>query len=450
MKEVETFLTKFVPNWKQESFLLAVSGGVDSMVLLESFFELQKKIPTLQFSVVHIHHHLRKESDEEEEMVRNFCGERNITLEVFHWEQGIVQTVGIEEKARKFRYQKLEESMKKNKARYVVVAHHADDQAETVLMKLTRGSTIEGIAGMKPIRPFSEGYLIRPFLTVDKEELYEYASIHQTPYREDASNSSLEYTRNRFRKEIIPLLKQENSKLNQKIQKFTQTLQEQQELILNLAYQWMKQELVELHNGWSWNRENYMNQPLGLQKVILVEISKKIGGLLSTKNVSDIQTAIVSDTSQMSLDLPKGWSFQKRYHQLLIVKEEKKEIPYQEIRVKGVQSEDIVLSEDEIVSFIGEQGWEMFVSSEDFPLTIRRRKPNDQFLLKENQHQSVRRWCINQKIPKEEREKLWVVENSSKEIIAILGFRQTQSLSKRKETDRIRIVYRKKEEVLSC
>ena len=450
MKKVETFLTKFVPNWKQESFLLAVSGGVDSMVLLESFFELQNKFSTLHFSVVHIHHHLRKESDEEEEMVRNFCGERNIPLEVFHWEQGIEQTVGIEEKARKFRYQKLEESIKKNKSCYVVVAHHADDQVETVLMKLTRGSTLEGIAGMKPIRSFGNGYLIRPFLTVDKEELYKYARIHQIPYREDPSNRSLEYTRNRFRQEIIPVLKQENPKFNQKIQEFTKTLQEQQELILNLAYQWMEQELVELSVGWSWNQKTFVKQPVGMQKVILVELSKKLGGLLSTKNVSDIQTAIASDTSQLSLNLPKGWIFQKRYHQLLIIKEEHIEIPYQEIRVESVQLEDIVLSEDEIVSFTAEKGWEMFVSSEEFPLTIRRRKPNDGFLLNENQHQSIRRWCINNKIPKEEREKLWVVENSSKEIIAILGFRQTQPLSKRKETDRIRIVYRNKEEVLTC
>lgn len=450
MKEVETFLTKFVPNWKQESFLLAVSGGVDSMVLLESFFLLRKKIETLNFSVVHIHHHLRKESDEEEEMVRNFCSERNIPLEVFHWEQGVAQTVGIEEKARKFRYQKLEESMNKHKASYVVVAHHADDQVETVLMKLTRGSTLEGIAGMKPIRSFGNGYLIRPFLTVDKQDLYEYASIHQIPYREDASNSSLEYTRNRFRQEIIPVLKQENPKFNQKIQEFTKTLQEQQELILNLAYQWMEQELVELSVGWSWNQKTFVKQPVGMQKVILVELSKKLGGLLSTKNVSDIQTAIASDTSQLSLNLPKGWIFQKRYHQLLIIKEENIEIPYQEIRVEGVQSEDVVLSEDERISFTAEQGWEMFVSSEEFPLTIRRRKPNDRFLLNENQHQSIRRWCINQKIPRELRDKLWVVENSSKEIIAILGFRQTQPLSKRKETDRIRIVYRNKEEVLTC
>ena len=439
MKEVETFLMKFVPNWQEESFLLAVSGGVDSMVLLEIFFELQKKFKTLSFSVVHIHHHLRKESDEEEEMVRNFCGERNISIEVYHWEQGLEQTVGIEEKARKFRYQKLEEAMKKNKASYVVVAHHADDQVETVLMKLTRGSTIEGIAGMKPIRPFNEGYLIRPFLTVDKEKLYEYASIHQIPYREDESNSSLEYTRNRFRKEVIPLLKQENSKLNQKIQEFTQTLQEQQELILELVHQWMEQQLIELQNGWSWNKESYIKQPVALQKVILVELSK-----LSAKNVLDIQEAILSDTSQMNLNLPKGWIFQKRYHQLLIIKELKNEITYQEIRVEGFQSADIVLSENERISFTAEEGWEMFLTTEDFPLTIRRKKPNDRFLLKENQHQSIRRWCINNKIPKEEREKLWIVENASKEIIAILGFRQTQSLSKSKETDRIRIVYRKK------
>ena len=355
MKEVEKFLMKFVPNWQQESFLLAVSGGVDSMVLLESFFKLQKKFPTLQFSVVHVHHHLRKESDEEEEMVRNFCNERSISIEVYHWEQGFEQTVGIEEKARKFRYQKLKDSMEQNNARYVVVAHHADDQAETVLMKLTRGSTIEGIAGMKSIRPFSEGYLIRPFLTVDKEDLYEYASIHQIPFKEDSSNQSLEYTRNRFRKEIIPLFKLENSKFNQKIHEFTKTLQEQQEVILILANQWMEQELLDLHNGWSWNKERYIKQPVGLQKVILVELSKILGGLLSAKNVLDIQEAIMSDTSQMTLNLPNGWSFQKRYQQLLIIKEESKEIPYQEIRVEGFQLADIVLSEDERISFTAEQ-----------------------------------------------------------------------------------------------
>lgn len=443
MKEVEQFLKQNIPNWQQESFLLAVSGGVDSMVLLESFFLLQKKFPMLQFSVVHIHHHLRKESDEEETMVRNFCGERNISLEVYHWEEGIKQIVGIEEKARKFRYQKLEESMNKNKTLYVVVAHHADDQAETVLMKLTRGSTLDGIAGMKPMRSFGNGYLIRPLLMLDKEELYEYASIHQIPYREDVSNQNLKYTRNRFRQEIIPLFKQENTKFNQKIQVFTQTLQEQQELILNLAYQWMEQELVELPNGWSWKSENYIKQPVGLQKVILVELSKKLGGLLSAKNVSDIQKAILSDTSQMSLNLQKQWTFQKRYDQLLIIKEESDEIPYQEILVEESQTADILLSEDEKISFSAELGWEMFVSREDFPLMVRRRKSRDRFLLKENQHQSIRRWCINQKIPKEERDKLWIVENSSKEIIAILGFRKTQSLSKSKETDRIRIVYRK-------
>ena len=443
MKKVEKFLKEHIPNWQQESFLLAVSGGVDSMVLLASFFLIQKNFPTLQFSVVHIHHHLRKESDEEEVMVRDFCGERNISLEVHHWEQGASQTTGIEEKARGFRYQKLEESMNKHKASYVVVAHHADDQAETVLMKLTRGSTLEGIAGMKSIRPFSNGYLIRPFLTVDKEELYEYASIHQIPYREDASNQSLEYTRNRFRQEIIPLFKQENPKFNLKIQEFTQTLQEQQELVLTLAYRWMERELVELPNGWSWKLENFVKQPVGLQKVVLVEISKKLEGLLSAKNVSAIQKAIVSDTPQLSLNLPKGWIFQKRYNQLLIIKEESDEIPYQEIYVEESQSADIVLSEDERISFTAEQGWEMFVSREEFPLTIRRRKPNDCFLLNENQHQSIRRWCINQKIPRELRGKLWIVENSSKEIIAILGFRNTQSLSKSEETDRIRIVYRK-------
>ena len=448
MNEVKQFLECNIPNWQQESYILAISGGVDSMVLLEQFFQLQKKYP-IMIRVVHIHHHLRKESDEEEGMVREFCRKRNLAIDVYHWEEGSSQNSGIEEKARQFRYQKLKECQRKNHASYVVVAHHADDQAETVLMKLTRGSTLEGIAGMKAIRPFGEGYLIRPFLTVDKKALYEYASIHQIPYSEDTTNQSVAYTRNRFRQEMIPLFKKENPKFNQKIQEFTKSLQEQQELIETVTYQWMDQALVELPNGWSWNKESYIKQPIGLQKVILVELSKKIGGLLSTKNVSDIHKSILSDNSQLSLDLPKGWIFQKRYQQLFLVKKEIEAIFYEEFRVEKFQMEDIGLSKDEIVSFTKEEGWEMMVSCEDFPLTIRRRKSGDSLLLRSNQHQSLRRYCINEKIPKEEREKLWVVENGAKEIIAILGFRKPQSLSKMKETDKIRVFYRK-EEVSTC
>ena len=444
MNEVEQFLECNILNWQKESYVLAVSGGVDSMVLLEQFIQLQKKYPII-ITVVHIHHHLRKESDEEEVMVREFCRKRNLSVDVYHWEEGSSQNSGIEEKARQFRYEKLKESQQKHHASYVVLAHHADDQAETVLMKLTRGSTLEGIAGMKPIRPFGEGYLIRPFLTVDKKALYEYASIHQILYSEDTTNQSVAYTRNRFRQEMIPLFKKENPKFNQKIQEFTKTLQEQQELIGTITYQWMEQALVELPNGWSWNKDSYLKQPIGLQKVILMEMSKKIGGLLSTKNVSDIHKAILSDTSQLSLNLPKGWIFQKRYQQLFLVKKEVEAIVYKEFRVGKVQMEDIVLSKNERVSFSKEEGWEMMVSCEDFPLTIRRRKPGDSLLLRSNQHQSLRRYCINEKIPNEEREKLWVVENTAKEIIAILGFRKPQSLSKMKETDKIRVFYRKEE-----
>ena len=449
MQEVEKFLLKYVPNFQKESFVLAVSGGVDSMVLLEVFLQLRKKYETVKISVVHIHHHLRKESDDEEKMVRDFCKENNVAVEVYHWYEGSLETSGIEEKARMFRYQKFEEVMKKNNSAYLVVAHHADDQAETVLMKLARGSTLEGIAGMKSVRIFGDGFLIRPFLTLDKKTLYEFAFHHQVPYMEDGSNQSLSYTRNRFRKEIIPLFKNENPKFTQKIQKFTELLQEQQEVISSIVQQWMSEEMLEIENGWLWNRENFIKQSDALQKFILIEISKKLGGIFSTKNVREIQNGILSNTPQMDLNITSEWIFQKRYHHLSIINEKNKMIPYQEIRVETATAKDIQLSDNEILSFTAEVGWEMFVSSKDFPLTIRRKKPNDRFSLNVTQHQSVRRWCINQKIPRELREKLWIVENSSKEIIAILGFRKTQLLSKMKETDKIRLVYRK-EEVQTC
>ena len=104
---------------------------------------------------------------------------------------------------RNFRYEFFEEVLKKHQAHYLVLAHHQDDQLETILMKWSRGSTLEGLSGMKEIRQVKGMTILRPFLSLSKKELYQEAETHQVPYLEDESNESDNYTRNRYRHHVL-------------------------------------------------------------------------------------------------------------------------------------------------------------------------------------------------------------------------------------------------------
>src|SRR5699024_3718936 len=127
---------------------------------------------------------------------------------------------GTEEAARKFRYTFFSEIMGSEHADFVVTAHHQGDQVETILMRLVRGSQLDSLTGIQPSRHFYSGKLIRPLLPLSKEDLYHYAERNTLPYMEDAYNISAEFTRNRYRQVILPLLREENPQLDHHLAQF--------------------------------------------------------------------------------------------------------------------------------------------------------------------------------------------------------------------------------------
>lgn len=186
--------------------IVGVSGGVDSMVLLHAM-----KVKDYAPIAAHFNHQLRDESDLEAEFVKNYCLNTGLP---FRDGSGDVRgyaeeySLSIEEAARILRYQFLFEVAENESAGAVVVAHHADDQIETVLMNLLRGAGAKGLSGMKAIsvpNPWSDSIpVVRPFLDVDKKDLITYHTENQLPLIDDPSNEDETYFRNKIRHSLVP------------------------------------------------------------------------------------------------------------------------------------------------------------------------------------------------------------------------------------------------------
>lgn len=208
-KKVAAFLRRWKPAETGKSILLAVSGGMDSMVMLDIFRELQEPLG-LKLAVSCFDHQLRPESPEEADFVAKTAATYGLPC---YLGQGDVRSLAaggnLEDVARRERYRFLREVAAKIGANCIATAHHQSDQAETLLLHLLRGCGTAGLAAISP----KEGDLIRPLLCLSRQEIETYAAGKGLEYREDQSNFSHEYQRNRVRWELLPLLKTYNPQI---------------------------------------------------------------------------------------------------------------------------------------------------------------------------------------------------------------------------------------------
>ena len=181
---------------------VGVSGGADSMVLLWSLFDLQKKVKFFM-KVINVNHNIRgKESDRDSKFVAAFCEKKKIPYEVVSVEAKKTKAdekLTLEESARKLRYQAFLKVMKKDRLNKLFLAHHKNDQAETILMNILRGSGIQGAIGIK-----QDGVIFRPLLNLKKSEILKIAESHGVKFVEDSTNAENDATRNYLRNVVIP------------------------------------------------------------------------------------------------------------------------------------------------------------------------------------------------------------------------------------------------------
>lgn len=227
MNDVHKFIENL--NIENKCVVAAISGGPDSMYLIDLLVGLKDKL-NLNIVVAHVHHNLRKESDLEAIKVEEYCKDNNLIFEMFKIEE-YPNNKFNEEIARKIRYDFFDKIIKKYNSDILFTAHHADDVMETVLMRITRGSNLKGYAGIKSISN-DRGYIIaRPLVYLTKKEIVQYLDEKGIWYAKDMSNESEEYTRNRYRKNILPELKKENDLVHLKFKEFSEKLLKADEYI---------------------------------------------------------------------------------------------------------------------------------------------------------------------------------------------------------------------------
>jgi tRNA(Ile)-lysidine synthase len=196
-------------DWKDLTVLVAVSGGGDSVALLQGMAVL-KRAGEGHLIVAHVNHKLRgADSDADQDFVQQLSRQLGLKCEVATAAVGPVaggRNPGIEDAARTARYAVLDEMAGRVGARFVVTAHTADDQAETILHRVLRGTGLRGLRGMSRSRPLGAATLLRPLLNTARAELAAYLCDRQLTYRTDGSNCDVRFTRNRIRNELLPHL----------------------------------------------------------------------------------------------------------------------------------------------------------------------------------------------------------------------------------------------------
>lgn len=220
--------------------LCAVSGGRDSMCLLHY---LHAVAPQYGFTVAagHFNHRMRPEADADEALVRRFCAARNISFytdAVPVYEQARAWNLSVEETGRRLRYEFLSATADKIGAARIATAHHAGDNAETVLLNLLRGSGSEGLGGIPPVR----GRFIRPLLQTPRREIEDYCAAHEIAFCDDSTNFDTHYARNRLRLELWPQLEQINSSVTAALGRTAALLREENDFLDALAAARLPQE----------------------------------------------------------------------------------------------------------------------------------------------------------------------------------------------------------------
>lgn len=211
ISDIENTLSLFLDqkNIADTSVLVAFSGGVDSSVLLSAFNEVKTR-NRIKLTACHINHSLRAhESDQDAAFCLDFCKNRGIPF--FDFKTDVLEysrkkKISLELAGREVRKSVLADKAKEMDYRYIFLAHHEDDQIETLLFRFFRGSGLYGMQGIQPFLMKNSIYWCRPFLEISKETIFQYARAKQIKWRTDSSNHSLDYSRNKIRNELIPVI----------------------------------------------------------------------------------------------------------------------------------------------------------------------------------------------------------------------------------------------------
>ena len=406
----------------KDSLLLAVSGGLDSVVLCELCHQAG-----FGFAIAHCNFQLRgEESEWDEVFVKSLADKYKVEVKVRKFDtQKFAEEnkLSIQEAARKLRYDWFSELIKQpanQSFKYLLTAHHADDNNETLLMNFFRGTGLHGLTGI----PEKTGYIRRPLLGFTKAALLAFAEEHKLSFVEDSSNQSSKYTRNFFRNELLPAIAkvypQVNDNLQDNISRFKEIEKLYQLTVGELKKKLCKAKGDEIHIP--------VKQLMGYNnRALIYEIISPYG--FTEKQVDEVIKLSLSETGSYIVSPAKTHNIIRHRHWFIISP------------ASGAASENIVIEEGnkEVLFALGKLQIKKAASSKlqasspetamldlkdiTFPLLLRKWKTGDYFYpLGMKKKKKVARFLIDLKLSKSAKEKVWVLE-SNKRIIWVIGYR---------------------------
>lgn len=375
-----------------QAILVAVSGGKDSMYLLEFLCRLQKEM-NVQLAIAHINHKQRPESDQEETTLRQLAKELAIPMFVRLFEGDF-----SEKKARDFRYAFFEELMHTKGYQVLATAHHADDQSETVLMRLIRGSRLRHLSSIPLKQNFGPGVLIRPLLGFFKEDL------KPTCYFEDESNKSDRYFRNRVRNHYLPLLEKENPKLREALCELSRqaTLYQAafKDLIQGLDYQ---------------DLSVFQGQTPAVQELLLEDYLGQVPDLQVKRGQFQDLLRVLQKNGDRCIPIKSGYFLMKQAGRFWITNQMCQPKPYVPVFLYTgdcYDDDEMTVAYDRELPEVDQE----IITGSDSPVIIRQRQSGDSLVIN-GVRKKLRRYFIDSKIPRHKRDKIKVIEQDG----AVLG-----------------------------
>ncbi len=412
-----------------QKIIVCVSGGPDSMALLSMLLNIRDKY-NLSLIVAFVNHKVRIQSDEEEKYVSNFCKENNLIFESVDINDNV--SSNFEAFARNFRFNYFKSLSLKYDCKYIMLAHHGDDLIETILMRIVRGSNLSGYGGFRKILYIDGIYFIRPLISLTKKDLLYYNEKNNIKYFVDKSNYSYNHTRNRFRYEILPFLKEEDSFVNLKFLKFSNLLYSYYDYVDGIV----KSKLDELYIDKKLIIFKFKLLDDFIKKLVINEILydyyKDDVYLLSDKHIDLIIDLINSDRLNMFIDLPNGVIACKSYGKFYLYKKSnyKKysfmiDMDFNEILLpnghKIIRINDIKKNGNDIIR--------LNYSDLKFPLVVRCRNNGDRIKLFNKSGVSysklVNKIFIDKKIPLEYRDLYPIVCDSDNVVVWIPNLKKS-------------------------
>ncbi len=400
-----------------DSVIVAVSGGPDSVCLLHVLHELKNELH-IHLVVAHFDHGLRPAEDESETaFVRGLAESLKLPFETAKGHLLAKKTPGSrEEVARNARYAFLERVTKKREAQKIALGHNLNDQAETILMRLLRGSGPSGLTGIPPCR---DGSIIRPLIEIERPEIENYLKARKLVSVMDSSNLKTDYLRNKIRLELMPLLEEQQPQLGHLLGQTAEILRDEDDYLERIAEAWLTKRMEPTpHHTFRVPIASFLDLPTPLRRRVIRNLIGKVKKDLrriSWDHIEAIQRLAQAEKPQAALNLPGRLTVKRTYdHLIFSASVKRKPLPFH-YTLDGPGTYDLKeigrsLSVEEIKNRRGLRlrgsAWTAFLDAEKlrFPLTLRTFKPGDRFIpFGMRGHKKLKDFFVDLKVPMEQR-----------------------------------------------